>query len=129
MFAPLFAATRQQLQQKIRELLPNLDPNQIKQMIADKKIRAIIRAAAIWFPYSAELHCVTDPEGIFVIHGPRTELGDSLDKHIKTWATSQLAEISASAEQSRKWPRSVIEEITAKPLADHNEAEIAKPNI
>ncbi len=126
LLSQLFAITREKIKVKLRELLPDLDQQQIDQMILDKKIRAIIRAAPVWYPYSARLNCVPNPDGVFVIHGKRTDLGDYVDKQIKNWATAKLKPIleansyPVSPELNKKWPRNVYDEMASAQVQLHN---------
>lgn len=139
LFAQLFSATREKIFQKLQELLPKLNHNQIEQLIISNKVRAIIRAAAVWYPYSATLNCVPADNGIFVIHGPRTDLGNYIDKQIKDWAATNIKAIlesnsyPSSPGQKKQWPKSVFEEIAHTRVQDEsgsisNETTLPSPN-
>lgn len=119
LFTQLFTATREKIKEKLHELLPSLNAQEIELRINSNKIRAIIRAATVWYPYSAKLNCVPEKNGIFVIHGPRTDLGNSIDQQIKDWATIKIKTIlethsyPISLELKKKKRASVYDEVTA----------------
>jgi hypothetical protein len=99
---PLFAAVTQQIRSTIRTLLPNLSESDLDDKIANGSVRAFIRAADKRVSSYEALHCGTENEGYYVIHGRPTLLAKLVDTYVKEiWAEAKLRELTSLSDDVR----------------------------